>query len=47
MGIAVAQAFRDGNRRTARAVVQVFLYNNGLGRLSALDAEDSPDSLAT
>ena len=39
-GIAVRQAFRDGNRRTARSVAQTFLANNGLGHLSPLDKED-------
>jgi prophage maintenance system killer protein len=39
-GIANAQAFLDGNRRTARAVTQTFLANNGLGHLSPVDKED-------
>lgn len=39
-GISNAQAFLDGNRRTARAVTQTFLANNGLGHLSPVDKED-------
>ncbi|MGK2939139.1 MAG: Fic family protein [Solirubrobacteraceae bacterium] len=36
-GIAQAQAFRDGNRRTAYFAVQAFLERHGLGYLSGED----------
>jgi prophage maintenance system killer protein len=39
-GIAAAQAFRDGNRRTAYVVSRTFLANNGFGHLSDLGHED-------
>ncbi len=37
-GIAQAQAFRDGNRRTAYFVTQAFLSNNGYGYISPAGA---------
>jgi prophage maintenance system killer protein len=43
-GIAAAQAFRDGNRRTAYFATQVFLARNGLAHLSAETRDD--DTLA-
>jgi prophage maintenance system killer protein len=43
-GIASAQAFRDGNRRTAYFATQVFLARNGLAHIST-DAKDD-DTLA-
>jgi prophage maintenance system killer protein len=39
-GIAHRQAFRDGNRRTARAVVQAYLTNNDMSHLSPPGADD-------
>jgi len=39
-GIAQAQAFRDGNRRTAYFAAQYFLAANGLGYLSPETASD-------
>jgi prophage maintenance system killer protein len=39
-GIARAQGFRDGNHRTAHAITQTFLHNNGLGALSPLGEDD-------
>jgi hypothetical protein len=43
-GIAEAQAFDDGNHRTAHLACQTFLHNNGLGYLSPLGFDD--DELA-
>jgi len=43
-GIAAAQAFRDGNRRTAYFATQVFLASNGLAHLSSETRDD--DTLA-
>lgn len=39
-GIAQAQAFRDGNRRTAYFVTQAFLQTNGYGYLSPKTTDD-------
>jgi prophage maintenance system killer protein len=39
-GIAQAQAFRDGNRRTAYFATQAFLQANGYGYLSPKTADD-------
>jgi prophage maintenance system killer protein len=38
--IARAQAFRDGNHRTALVVAQTYLANNDLGALSTLGSDD-------
>jgi hypothetical protein len=38
--IARAQAFRDGNHRTAFVVAQTYLANNDLGALSVLGTDD-------
>lgn len=38
--LAGAQAFLDGNRRTAWIVVQTFLANNGLAHISPVGKED-------
>lgn len=38
--IARAQAFRDGNHRTALVVAQTYLANNDLGALSMLGTDD-------
>jgi prophage maintenance system killer protein len=38
--IARAQAFQDGNHRTALVVAQTYLANNDLGALSALGYDD-------
>lgn len=42
-GIGQAQAFEDGNKRTAYHVARVFLDQNGLGHVSPLDVHDDEE----
>lgn len=39
-GIGAAQAFEDGNKRTAYHTTRYFLHNNGYGHLSPVDVDD-------
>lgn len=43
-GVGAAQAFEDGNKRTAYHTARYFLHNNGYGHLSPVDHDD--DELA-